>query len=118
MRNRTYAYIGTRKRCGACALKAQCTSGVFRFLAIHGRTRPATRSGVGEHARVCEGAAKRKKVEALFPDPMTRYCQGRLAGDCPRDPTLFSWSGTILPTGFKWGNCQVGQSLIGRNHSL
>ena len=35
MRNRTYAYIGTRKRCGACALKAQCTSGAFRFLAIH-----------------------------------------------------------------------------------
>src|SRR4051812_524515 len=31
MRNRTYAYIGTRKRFGACALKAQCTSGVFRF---------------------------------------------------------------------------------------
>src|SRR5215469_3366596 len=30
MRNRTYAYIGTRKRCGACALKAQCTSGAFR----------------------------------------------------------------------------------------
>src|SRR5579862_2615491 len=35
MRNRTYAYIGTRKRCGACALKAQCTSGVFRSLIIH-----------------------------------------------------------------------------------
>lgn len=35
LRNRTYAYIGTRKRCGACALKAQCTSGAFRFLAIH-----------------------------------------------------------------------------------
>ena len=34
-RNRTYAYIGTRKRCGACSLKAQCTSGVFRSLAIH-----------------------------------------------------------------------------------
>ncbi len=34
-RNRTYAYIGTRKRCGGCALKAQCTSGLFRFLAIH-----------------------------------------------------------------------------------
>jgi len=31
MRNRTYAYIRTRKRFGACALKAQCTSGVFRF---------------------------------------------------------------------------------------
>jgi len=25
-RNRTYAYIGTRKRCGACSQKAQCTS--------------------------------------------------------------------------------------------
>src|SRR5882757_4398776 len=35
MRNRTYAYIGTRKRCGGCGLKAQCTSGAFRFLAIH-----------------------------------------------------------------------------------
>src|ERR1700745_3471886 len=34
-RNRTYAYIGTRKRCGGCALKAQCTSGAFRYLAIH-----------------------------------------------------------------------------------
>src|SRR3982751_6762912 len=31
-RNRTHVYIGTRKRCGACALKAQCTSGVFRYL--------------------------------------------------------------------------------------
>ena len=34
-RNRTYAYIGTRKRCGACSQKAQCTSGAFRYLAIH-----------------------------------------------------------------------------------
>jgi hypothetical protein len=30
LRNRTYAYVGTRKRCGACELKAQCTRGVFR----------------------------------------------------------------------------------------
>src|SRR6266700_2383756 len=35
MRNRTFAYIGTRKRCGACLQKAQCTSGAFRYLAIH-----------------------------------------------------------------------------------
>src|SRR5438046_1114265 len=27
----------------------------------HGRTRPATRSGVGEHARVCEGTAGKKE---------------------------------------------------------
>src|SRR5438105_10214231 len=35
MRNRTYAYSGTRTRCAACALESQCTSGAFRFLAIH-----------------------------------------------------------------------------------
>ena len=62
MRNRTYAYIGTRKRCGACALKAQCTSGrVSLSCHPHGRTRPATRSGVGEHARVCQSTAGKKE---------------------------------------------------------
>ena len=35
LRNRVYAYIGTRKRCCACALKALCTSGAFSFLATH-----------------------------------------------------------------------------------
>src|SRR5476649_2630854 len=34
-RNRAFNYIGTRKRCGACALKAQCTSAPFRSLNIH-----------------------------------------------------------------------------------
>src|SRR6202049_974274 len=34
-RNRTYTYIGTRKRCGACAQRPQCTSAAFRCLAIH-----------------------------------------------------------------------------------
>src|SRR5246500_5063750 len=66
-RNRTYAYIGTRKRCGACALKAQCTSGAFRFLAIH-MDEPA-RQRARELAKTPEfvGAQRqRKKVEALF----------------------------------------------------
>jgi hypothetical protein len=65
MRNRTYAYIGTRKRCGACVLKAQCTSGVFRFLAIH-MDEPArqTRTRVGEHARVCQGTAGKKEARS------------------------------------------------------
>jgi len=45
MRNRSYACIGTRKKCGACGLKAQCTSGAFRFLAIH------MDEPVGERAR-------------------------------------------------------------------
>ena len=34
-RNRTYVYIGTRKRCGACTQRAHCTSAAFRCLAIH-----------------------------------------------------------------------------------
>src|SRR2546426_3536135 len=34
-RNRTYVYIGTPKRCGGGAPKAQCTRGPFPHLAIH-----------------------------------------------------------------------------------
>ena len=67
MRNRTYAYIGTRKRCGACALKAQCTSGAFRFLAIHmdepARQRARELANTPEFAKA---QRERKKVEALF----------------------------------------------------
>jgi transposase len=66
-RNRTYAYIGTRKRCGACALKAQCTGGTFRYLAIH-MDEPA-RQRAREFAKTPEFAhaqRQRKKVEALF----------------------------------------------------
>ena len=67
LRNRTYAYIGTRKRCGACALKAQCTSGAFRFLAIHmdeaARQRARDLAHTPEFARA---QRQRKKVEALF----------------------------------------------------
>src|SRR5262250_3366388 len=67
LRNRTYAYIGTRKRCGGCALKAHCTSGAFRFLAIH-MDEPA-RQRARELAKTPEfvGAQRqRRKVEALF----------------------------------------------------
>ena len=34
-RNRTHVYIGTRKRCGACPQKAQCTTAPIKYLAIH-----------------------------------------------------------------------------------
>ena len=67
MRNRTYAYIGTRKKCGGCGLKAQCTSGAFRSLAIH-MNEPA-RQRARELANTPEFAQaqrERKKVEALF----------------------------------------------------
>jgi len=66
-RNRTHVYIGTRKRCGACALKAQCTSGVFRYLAIHmdepARQRARELVNTPEFAKA---QRQRKKVEALF----------------------------------------------------
>jgi len=66
-RNRTFAYIGTRKRCGACALKTRCTSGAFRFLAIHmdepARQRARELVNTQEFA---QAQRKRKKVEALF----------------------------------------------------
>jgi hypothetical protein len=31
-RNRAYNYIGTRKKCGPCSLRPQCTSAAFRVL--------------------------------------------------------------------------------------
>jgi hypothetical protein len=67
LRNRTHAYIGTGKRCGACALKAQCTSGAFRFLAIQmdepARQRARELAATPEFAKA---QRQRKKVEALF----------------------------------------------------
>jgi transposase InsO family protein len=67
VRNRTHAYIGNRKRCGACPLKAQCTSGKYKYLAIH------MHEGARQHARslvatpaFAHAQRQRKKVEALF----------------------------------------------------
>lgn len=66
-RNRTFAYIGTRKRCGACLQKSQCTSGAFRYLAIHmeepARQRARELANTPEFAKA---QCQRKKVEALF----------------------------------------------------
>jgi transposase len=65
--NRTNVYIGTRKRCGECALKAQCTRAAIRYLAIHideparQRTRQLANTPEFAHAQ-----RQRKKVEALF----------------------------------------------------
>jgi transposase len=66
-RNRTYVYIGTRKRCGACSQRAQCTSAAFRCLAIHmhepARQRARELVNTPEFANA---QRQRKKVEALF----------------------------------------------------
>jgi len=66
-RNRTHVYIGTRKRCGGCPQKAQCTSSPLKYLAIHmlEPARQRARDLVNTAAFV-DAQRKRKKVEALF----------------------------------------------------
>jgi transposase len=67
VRNRAHAYIGSGKRCGACSQKAQCTSGRYRYLAIHmdetARQRARELVNTPEFAKA---QRERKKVEALF----------------------------------------------------
>ena len=67
-RNRTYVYIGTRKRCGPCPLKAECTSGPFRYLAVHRdeAARQRARELVINTPEFAHAQRQRKKVEALF----------------------------------------------------
>ncbi len=67
VRNRTHAYIGNRKRCGACSQKAQCTTGQYKYLAIH--IHEPARQRARELVNTPEFATaqrQRKKVEALF----------------------------------------------------
>ncbi len=66
-RNRTHVYIGTRKRCGPCPQKAQCTTAPIKHLAIHVHeaARQRARDLVNTAAFV-DAQRKRKKVEALF----------------------------------------------------
>jgi transposase len=67
VRNRAHAYIGSAKRCGSCSQKAQCTSGRYKYLAIHihesARQRARELANTPEFARE---QRQRKKVEALF----------------------------------------------------
>jgi transposase len=66
-RNHSWTYIGTRKRCGACSLRPQCTSAAFRCLVIH--QQESARQRARELANTPEFAMaqrQRKKVEALF----------------------------------------------------
>src|SRR5512141_9040 len=66
-RHRAYNYIGTRKKCGPCSLRPQCTSAAFRGLIIH-QNEPA-RQRARELVNTPEFAKaqrQRKKVEALF----------------------------------------------------
>jgi transposase len=66
-RNHAWTYIGTRKRCGPCLLRPQCTSAAFRALVIHqhepARQRARALINTPEFAKA---QRQRKKVEALF----------------------------------------------------
>jgi len=67
VRNRAHAYIGSAKRCGACPQKAQCTTGRYKYLAIH--IHESVRQRARELAQTPEftkAQRQRKKVEALF----------------------------------------------------
>jgi transposase len=67
VRNRAHAYIGSGKRCGACSQKAQCTSGRYKYLAIH--IHEPARQRARELAATpafAQAQRQRKKVEALF----------------------------------------------------
>jgi transposase len=67
VRNRAHAYIGSAKRCGSCPQKAECTSGQYKYLAIHihESARQRARELVNTPA-FARAQRQRKKVEALF----------------------------------------------------
>jgi transposase len=78
-RNRAFAYIGTRPKCGPCPLKPQCTRGAFRFLAIHMNEAARQRARDLWNTPEFEQAQRqRKKVEALFAELKGRIGLQRL----------------------------------------
>ena len=67
VRNRAHAYIGSAKRCGACSQKAQCTSGRYKYLAIHIHEPARQRArDLANTPAFASAQRQRKKVEALF----------------------------------------------------
>jgi len=67
VRNRAHAYIGSGKRCRACSQKAQCTSGRYKYLAIHMHEPARQRAReLAATPAFAQAQRQRKKVEALF----------------------------------------------------
>src|SRR5262244_411304 len=66
-RNHAFNYIGTRKKCGPCSLRPQCTSAAFRGLIIH-QNEPARQRAreLVNTPEFAQAQRQRKKVEALF----------------------------------------------------
>jgi transposase len=67
VRNRARAYIGSAKRCGACSQRAQCTTGRYKYLAIHIHESVRQRArDLAQTPEFAKAQRERKKVEALF----------------------------------------------------
>jgi hypothetical protein len=67
VRNRAHAYIGSGKRCGECSQKTQCTSGRYKYLAIHMHEPARQRAReLANTPAFASAQRERKKVEALF----------------------------------------------------
>jgi len=67
VRNRAHAYIGSAKRCGACSQKPQCTSGHYKYLAIHMHEPARQRArDLANTPAFASAQRERKKVEAMF----------------------------------------------------
>jgi len=79
VRNRAHAYIGSAKRCGPCSQKTQCTSGRYKYLAIH-MHEPARHQArqLANTAAFASAQRARKKVEALFAELKNRMGVRRL----------------------------------------
>jgi hypothetical protein len=72
-RNRTFGYIGTRKKCGPCERRSQCTTGPFRYLAIHmnetARPAPAAQVEVRTRAVLPGGHCPEHQAAGPVPQP-------------------------------------------------
>src|SRR5216683_849263 len=67
VRNRAHAYMGSAKRCGACSQKPQCTSGQYKYLAIHMHEPARQRArDLADTPAFASAQRERKKVEAMF----------------------------------------------------
>ena len=112
-RNPIHVYIGTRKRCGACAQQRQCTTSPWKYPAIHINDLPGnvrepwpTRLASRTHS------GKGRGSEALFAEPKNQIGLRRLrmrrmkfvreqfflAAGCPKTSSGWSASQSGAPT--------------------
>ncbi len=67
VRKRAPAYVGSRKRCGACLQKAPCTTGQSKYLALPRQESARHRARERARTPACASSQReRRKVEALF----------------------------------------------------